>query len=106
MHIYVYFLKTHYSKHQFFVFFFFFGMSQLDLRPLSLRTIYIFSYPTHGTYGKENGNLLQCSCLRNPTDRGRIPLGYSPWSRKTVGQDLATKQQTTWHITLNDTHLP
>ena len=87
-------------------FFFFFGMSQLDLRPLSLRTIYIFLYPIHGTYGKENGNLLQCSCLRNPTDRGRIPLGYSPWSRKTGGHDLATKQQTTWHITLNDTHLP
>ena len=35
--------------------------------------------------GEGNGNALQYSCLENPTD--------SPWGRRRVGHDLATKQQ-------------
>ena len=31
--------------------------------------------------GGGNGNLLQDSCLENPTDRGAW-WGYSPWGRK------------------------
>ena len=32
--------------------------------------------------GEGNGNPLQYSCLENPTDRKRSPVGYSPWGRQ------------------------
>ena len=38
--------------------------------------------------GEGNGNPLQCSCQRNPMDRGA-------WSHKRVRHDLVTKQQQT-----------
>ena len=41
--------------------------------------------------GEGDGNPLQCSCLGNPMDRGSL-LGCSPWGRKRVRHDLATKQ--------------
>ena len=37
--------------------------------------------------GEGNGDPLQYSCLENPID-----TGYSAWSCKRVGYDLATKQ--------------
>ena len=44
--------------------------------------------------GEGNGNPFQYSCLGNLMDRGQKNLeGYSPWGCKTVGHDLATKQQ-------------
>ena len=42
--------------------------------------------------GERNGNPLQCSWLGNPMYRGSL-MGYSPWGGKSVGHDLATKQQ-------------
>ena len=47
--------------------------------------------------GKGNGNPLQYSCLGNPMNRGTW-RGYSPWGRKRVGPNLATK-----HHPLNHT---
>ena len=41
--------------------------------------------------GKENGNPLQYSSLKNPMDRGAWQ-GYSLWSCR-VGHDQETKQQ-------------
>ena len=41
--------------------------------------------------GKENGNPFQNSCLGNPRDREAWQA--SPWGRKRVQHDLATKQQ-------------
>ena len=38
--------------------------------------------------GEGNGNPLQYSSLENPMD-----IGASPWSYKSVGHDLVTKQQ-------------
>ena len=38
--------------------------------------------------GEGNGKPLHYSCLGNLMDRG-----YSPWGRKRVGHNLATKQQ-------------
>ena len=38
-----------------------------------------------GSPREGNGTPLQYSCLENPMD--------SPWGRKRIGQDLATKQQ-------------
>ena len=32
--------------------------------------------------GEGNGNPLQCSCLKNPMDRGAWWAIYSPWARK------------------------
>ena len=44
------------------------------------------SIPGPGRFpGEGNGNLLQYSCLENPTD--------SPWGHRKVRHDLATKQQ-------------
>ena len=44
------------------------------------------SIPGSGRFpGEGSGNSLQYSCLENPMD--------SPWGRKRIGQDLATKQQ-------------
>ena len=44
-----------------------------------------------GSSGKGNGNLLQYSCLGN---HGQSSLmAYRPWSLKTVGYELTTKQQ-------------
>ena len=40
-------------------------------------------------FGEVNGNPFHYSCLENSVDRG----GYSPWGCKSVGHDLATKQQ-------------
>ena len=40
--------------------------------------------------GEGNGNPLQYYCLENSIDRG-APKGYSPWGRKRVGHNLATK---------------
>ena len=40
--------------------------------------------------GEGNGNLLQCSCLGNPMDRGAWPATVYGVGRK-VGYDLATK---------------
>ena len=50
------------------------------------------SIPASGrSPGEGNGNPLQFSCLGNPwTEK---PGGHSPWGRKRVGHDLATKQQ-------------
>ena len=42
--------------------------------------------------GEGNGNPLQYSCLGNPTHR-RSLVGYSPWGPKSIGCNLATKQQ-------------
>ena len=42
--------------------------------------------------GEGNGNSLQYSCLENPTGRGGW-WSYSPWDRKRVTHDVATKQQ-------------
>ena len=39
-----------------------------------------------------NGNPLQYSCLEKSHGQ-RSLVGYSPWGRKRVGHDLATKQQ-------------
>ena len=47
---------------------------------------------------KGNGNPLQYSCLGNPMNRGTWQ-GYSPWGRKRVGPNLATKH----HHPLNHT---
>ena len=41
--------------------------------------------------GEGNGNLLQDSCLRNPTDRGAWQA--TNWGDKRGGHNLATKQQ-------------
>ena len=41
--------------------------------------------------GEGNGNPLQYSRLRNPMERSLV--GCSPWGRKRVGDNLATKQQ-------------
>ena len=41
--------------------------------------------------GERNGNPLQYSCLENLMDRN--VAGYSPWGRRRVRKDLATKQQ-------------
>ena len=41
--------------------------------------------------GEGNGNPLQYSCLENPRDREAWQA--SPWGRKRVQHDLATKQQ-------------
>ena len=41
--------------------------------------------------GEGNGNLLQYSCLGNPTDRGA--WGLQSMGSQTVGHYLATKQQ-------------
>ena len=41
--------------------------------------------------GEGNGNPLQYSCLENLMDRN--VAGYSPWGRRRVRKDLATKQQ-------------
>ena len=43
--------------------------------------------------GERNGNLLQYSCLGNPTNRG--PAGYSP-----RGHDLVAKQQQEIYTTM------
>ena len=40
--------------------------------------------------GEENGNPLQYSCLRNPTDRGAWQ-DYSPWGSQRVGYNWATE---------------
>ena len=40
--------------------------------------------------GGGNGKLLQYSCLGKPMDK-RSLASYSPWGRKRVGHDLATK---------------
>ena len=44
--------------------------------------------------GEGNGNPLQYSCLRNPTDGGAL-VSYSLWCRKRVGHDsqLTIQQQ-------------
>ena len=42
--------------------------------------------------GEGNDNPFQYSCLVNSMDRGAW-WGYSPWGRKRVGHDSATKQQ-------------
>ena len=43
--------------------------------------------------GEGNGNPLQHSC-QHPYPAGQRSLaGYSPWGRKRVGHDLATKRQ-------------
>ena len=42
--------------------------------------------------GEGNGNPLQCSCLRNPMDRGTW-RHYSPWGWERVRHNLATKEQ-------------
>ena len=44
--------------------------------------------------GEGNGNPLQYSCLEDSMDRGALG-GYSPWDRKRVRHDLATKTTTT-----------
>ena len=44
------------------------------------------------TPGKGNGNLLQNSCLGNPTDLCQRSLATPPWGHKRVGHHLATKQ--------------
>ena len=53
------------------------------------------------TPGEGNGNPLHYSCLGNPMNRRSLG-GYSPWSRKRVGDNLASKQQYsivyTYHI--------
>ena len=41
--------------------------------------------------GEGNGNPLQYSCLENPMDRGAWRATYSPWGRKRVRHNLATK---------------
>ena len=42
--------------------------------------------------GEGNSNPLQYSCQGNPMDSGAWQATYSPWGRKRVGHDLATKQ--------------
>ena len=42
--------------------------------------------------GEGNGNPLQYFCLGNPTHR-RSLVSYSPWGPKSIGHNLATKQQ-------------
>ena len=86
-------------------YYYFFWYVTIRFKALEFKNHLFLVCPTHGTYGKENGNLLQCSYLRNPTDGGGIYLGYSSWGRKTAGHDLVTKQQTMRHITLSDTYL-
>ena len=43
--------------------------------------------------GEGNGHPLQYSCLENPMDRGAWQGANSPWGRKRVRHDLATKEQ-------------
>ena len=43
--------------------------------------------------GEGNGNPFQYSCLGNPMDRGAWQATYSPRGCKSLGHDLATKQQ-------------
>ena len=45
--------------------------------------------------GEGNGNPLQYSCLENPID-----TGYSAWSCKRVGYDLATKQNNNKYLSM------
>ena len=40
--------------------------------------------------GEENGNPLQCFCLKNPTDR---EAWLQPMGSQRVGHDLVTEQQ-------------
>ena len=68
----------------------FLGGSVVKNLPASTRDV--GSIPGSGrTFGEGNGNPLQYSCLGNPMDRGAW-RGYSPWSHKRVGHDIATKQ--------------
>ena len=68
----------------------FLGGSVVKNLPASTRDV--GSIPGSGrSFGEGNGNPLQYSCLGNPMDRGAW-RGYSPWSHKRVGHDIATKQ--------------
>ena len=42
--------------------------------------------------GEGDSNPVHYSHLGNPMDRGAL-AGYSPWGRKRVGDDLASKRQ-------------
>ena len=53
--------------------------------------------------GEGNGNPLQYSCLENPMER-RSLAGYSPWGRKRVEYNLATKQQYVLRSSREDKH--
>ena len=45
--------------------------------------------------GEGNGDAAQHSCLRKPMDRESSRCVLCPWGHKSIGHDLATKQQIT-----------
>ena len=50
--------------------------------------------------GEGNGNLLQCSCLENPMERGAWWAAYSPWGRKEL--DMTEQLMLSLPITIPD----
>ena len=64
-----------------------------------MQEMWVQSLGREDALGEGNGNLLQHSCLRNPTDRG-VLRGYGPWGCERVGHDLATKQQHSFRHTI------
>ena len=53
--------------------------------------------------GRGNENTLQCSCLKNPVNRGSL-TGYSPWSHR-VRHDQTTEHSRAQHSTAPQTYL-